>query len=66
MVVCNFHVELGVGAEDVVALVGVVVYVELAAGVEIELTLDVAVLPREVDTRVDERVAVDVEPDEAD
>ena len=60
IVVWIFHVELGVGAEVVVVEVGadtVLLVLE---------TVEVAVLPREVDPRVDERVEVDVEPDEAD
>lgn len=79
IVVSSFHVELGVGADDVEVLVEVDVDVDVDVDVELELKLEleivleveleveveVAVVPREVDPRVDERVeAVDVEPRE--
>lgn len=77
IVVCSFHVELGVGAEDVEVLVEVDVDVdvelelelklelEIVLEVELEVEVEVVVVPREVDPRVDERVeAVDVEPRE--
>lgn len=70
IVVCSVHVELGVGAEDVEVLVAVGEDVDVGAALELELKLrddvEVAVVARLVDPRVDERIdVVDVEPDEA-